>query len=173
MQADASEVPPYEVLFIGTGNAARCVMAQSILNHLGGTRFRAHSAGTFPMGDVHTLALAELRVMQIPVSTAGSKSWNDFAQADAEQMDFIFTVCDDAAGEACPVWPGQPLTAHWGVPDPTAVQGSDAEKAHAFRHVALALKRRIDLMLALPLEKLDRLAVHQHIQDIGAARASG
>lgn len=164
-----AEVEPYNVLFIGTGNSARCVMAEAILNHAGQGRFRAHSAGAFPKAEVHPLALDELRAMQIPVPESRSRSWSEFAQADAQEMDFIFTVCDDAAGEVCPVWPGQPLTAHWGIPDPAAVQGSTSEREHAFRSAALAMKRRIDLMLALPLEKLDRMSIHQHIRDIGAA----
>lgn len=170
MNQETPQVSPYKVLFIGTGNSARCIMAEAIMNHAGQGRFIAHSAGTFPKAEVHPLALAELRAMQVPVSSTGSKSWNDFAQVDAQEMDFVFTVCDDAAGETCPVWPGQPLTAHWSVRDPAAVQGSDAEKAHAFRDAALAMKRRIDLMLALPLEKLDRVAMHQHLQDIGTER---
>lgn len=164
------EVEPYNVLFIGTGNSARCVMAQAILNHVGGGRFKAYSAGTFPKGEAHPMALAELRSMQIPPGDTTSKSWNDFAKTDADEMDFIFTVCDEAAGETCPVWPGQPLTAHWGVPDPAVAQGDESHKQHAFREAALALKRRIDLMLALPLDKLDRMAMHQHLLDIGAAR---
>nr|WP_156473013.1 arsenate reductase ArsC [Pseudorhodoferax sp. Leaf265] len=164
------DIEPYNVLFISTGNSARCVMAQAILNHVGKGRFKAHAAGTFPKGEAHPMAVAELRSMQVPVETTPGKSWNDFAKADAEAMDFIFTVCDEAAGETCPVWPGQPLTAHWGIPDPVAVQGDESQKQHAFRDAALALKRRIDLMLALPLEKLDRMAIHQHLTDIGAAR---
>ncbi|WP_326543421.1 arsenate reductase ArsC [Pseudorhodoferax sp.] len=164
------EVEPYNVLFISTGNSARCIMAQSILDHSGRGRFKGHSAGTFPKGEIHPMAVAELQAMQVPVATSGGKSWNDFAHADAQEMDFIFTVCDEAAGETCPVWPGQPLSAHWGVADPAAVQGDDARRQHAFREAALAMKRRIDLMLALPLDKLDRMAIHQHIKDIGAAR---
>lgn len=171
MDNDAFEVEPYNVLFVSTGNSARCVMAQAILNHVGAGRFKAYSAGTFPKGEAHPMALAELRAMQIPAEgITSSKSWSDFAQSDAEEMDFIFTVCDEAAGETCPVWPGQPLTAHWGVPDPVAVHGDESHQQHAFRRAALALKRRIDLMLALPLEKLDRMAIHQHITDIGAGR---
>lgn len=162
------EVAPYNVLFIGTGNSARCIMAEAILNHAGQGRFRAHSAGSFPRAEVHPMALAELRAMQVPVAESRSKSWSEFAQDGAQEMDFVFTVCDEAAGEACPVWPGQPLTAHWGIPDPAAVQGSQAEREHAFREAAVALKRRIDLMLALPLDKLDRMSTHQHIQQIGA-----
>ena len=157
------------MLFLSTGNSARCVMAEAILNHMGKGRFRAYSAGSFPKAEADPMALAELRAMQVPVPRARSKSWNEFAQADAPEMDFIFTVCDDAAGEVCPVWPGQPLTAHWGIADPAAVQGSEAQRERAFREAALAMKRRIDLMLALPLEKLDRMSTHQHIRDIGTA----
>lgn len=152
----SSEVAPYNVLFIGTGNSGRCVMAEAILNHVGKGWFRAYSAGTFPKGEVDPLALAELRAMQIPVGELRSRSWNEFAQVDAQDMDFIFTVCDDAAGEQCPSWPGQPLSAHWGLADPAAIEGSEAERGRAFRKVAMAMKRRIDLMIALPLEKLDR-----------------
>lgn len=169
MDENQLEVEPYNVLFIGTGNSARCIMAQAILDHSSKGRFKGHSAGTFPKGEVHPMALAELQAMQVPAESTGSKNWNDFAHAEAQEMDFIFTVCDEAAGEACPVWPGQPLSAHWGIADPAAVQGDDAHKQHAFREAALALKRRIDLMLALPLEKLDRMAIHQHIRDIGKA----
>lgn len=168
---DNQDVAPYNVLFLGTGNSARCVMAEAILNHTGKGRFRAYSAGSFPKAEADPGALAELRTMQVPAPQARSKSWNEFAQADAPEMDFIFTVCDDAAGEVCPVWPGQPLTAHWGIADPAAEQGSEAQREHAFRKAALAMKRRIDLMLALPLEKLDRMSTHQHIRDIGATAA--
>jgi arsenate reductase len=158
---------PYHVLFICTHNSARSIMAEGLLNSLGHGQFRAYSAGSQPGGTVHPLALATLQRLRLPIDGFRSKDWAEFAQPDAPQMDFVFTVCDKAAGEVCPVWPGQPMTAHWGVPDPSAVQGSDEDKAKAFWEVATILKRRLDLMLALPLASLDRLAIQHKIRDIG------
>jgi arsenate reductase len=158
---------PYNVLFICTHNSARSIMAEGLLNSLGQGQFKAYSAGSQPGGAIHPQALATLQRLRLPVDGYRSKDWAEFAQPDAPQMDFVFTVCDKAAGEVCPVWPGQPMTAHWGVPDPSAVLGSDEDKAKAFWEVATILKRRLDLMLALPLASLDRLAIQHQIRDIG------
>lgn len=157
----------YQVLFICTGNSARSILAESLLNQLGGGRFLAYSAGSQPKGAVHPLALQTLASLHLPTDGLRSKSWQEFAQPGAPALDFVFTVCDNAAGETCPVWPGQPMTAHWGLPDPAAVEGSDAHKAKAFVDTAVALKRRIELMRALPLSSLDKLAIQREIKDIG------
>ncbi len=157
----------YNVLFICTHNSARSIMAEGLLSHLGRGGFQAYSAGSQPSGAVHPCALRTLERMRIPVSGSRSKDWSEFSQPDAPVMDFVFTVCDKAAGEACPVWPGQPMTAHWGVPDPSAVQGSTEAQDQAFWETATTLKRRIDLMLALPLASLDRLSIQRQIKDIG------
>jgi arsenate reductase (thioredoxin) len=157
----------YNVLFICTHNSARSIMAEGLLNSAGRGGFVAYSAGSQPRGEVHPLALATLGKMRLPTDGYRSKSWGEFATADAPQMDFVFTVCDNAAGEVCPVWPGQPMTAHWGVPDPSAVQGDDEQRAKAFWNAATMLKRRIDLMLALPLASLDRLALQREVREIG------
>lgn len=159
----------YNVLFICTGNSARSVLAEGLLNHLGGGRFSAYSAGSHPKGAVNEFALRELRHLGIPTDGFRSKSWEEFAAPDAVQMDLVFTVCDSAAGEVCPVWPGQPLTAHWGMPDPAAVEGSDEAKVKAFHDAVITLKRRLELMMALPLASLDRLAIHREVKDIGKA----
>ena len=160
---------PYNVLFICTGNSARSILAEGLLNHLGGDRFKAYSAGSHPKGEVNPFALTELRSLGIPTDGFRSKGWEEFAATGAPELDLVFTVCDTAAGEVCPVWPGQPLTAHWGLPDPAAVEGSDEAKAKAFHDTAITLKRRIELMMALPLASLDRLAIHNEIKDIGTA----
>lgn len=157
----------YNVLFICTGNSARSILAEGLLNHIGRGRFQAFSAGSLPKGEVHPLALQELRDLGIPTDGFRSKSWEEFAQAGAPEMDFVFTVCDQAAGEVCPVWPGQPLTAHWGMPDPTAAEGSDAVKQQAFRAAAVTMKRRLELMMSLPLQTLDAMAIHKEVKDIG------
>ena len=157
----------YNVLFICTHNSARSIMAEGLLNSAGRGSFVAYSAGSQPRGEVHPLALATLARLRLPTEGYRSKSWGEFATADAPQMDFVFTVCDNAAGEVCPVWPGQPMTAHWGVPDPSAVVGDDEQRARAFWNVATMLKRRIDLMLALPLASLDRLALQREVREIG------
>jgi len=156
----------YNVLFICTHNSARSIMAEGLMNSAGRGNFVAYSAGSQPGGAVHPLALATLARMHLPTDGYRSKSWSEFATADAPQMDFVFTVCDNAAGEVCPVWPGQPMTAHWGVPGPSAA-GDDEQRAKAFWDVAMMLKRRIDLMLALPLASLDRLAIQREIREIG------
>ena len=157
----------FNILFLCTGNSARSILAESALNQLGDGRFRAFSAGSFPKGAVNPDAIALLDRIEYPTEGLRSKSWEEFSGADAPVMDFVFTVCDSAAGEVCPVWPGQPMTAHWGVPDPSAVQGSDEEKERAFWDTAVILKRRIDLMLALPLASLDRLAIQREVREIG------
>lgn len=162
-----SDDKTYHVLFICTQNSARSIMAEGFLNHLGGQRFRAWSAGSHPAGTVHPLALRTLQHYLVPADGFRSKDWTEFAQPGAPEMDFVFTVCDKAAGEVCPVWPGQPMTAHWGVADPSAVQGSEAEQFRAFNDAATVLKRRIELMMALPLSSLDRLAIQREVRDIG------
>jgi arsenate reductase len=157
----------YNVLFICTHNSARSVMAEGLLNSLARGSFRAHSAGSHPAGFIQPLALQTLAKLQVPTDGFRSKDWSEFAQPGAPAMDFVFTVCDQAAGEVCPVWPGQPMTAHWGVPDPSRVEGSDELRARAYWDTATVLKRRIELMLALPLASLDRLAIQREITDIG------
>ncbi|WP_431103539.1 arsenate reductase ArsC [Roseateles noduli] len=157
----------YNVLFICTGNSARSILAEGLLNHLGQGRFQAYSAGSHPKGEVHPLALNELRKLDIPTDGFRSKSWEEFAKAGAPEMDFVFTVCDQAAGEVCPIWPGQPLTAHWGMPDPAAVEGGEDTKQQAFRAAAVTMKRRLELMMSLPLQSLDAMAIHREVKDIG------
>lgn len=159
--------PIYNVLFICTGNSARSIMAEALLNNLGKSRFKAYSAGSQPTGVVNPLALQTLRDLGLPSDGFRSKSWGEFATPDSPPMDFIFTVCDRAAGEVCPVWPGQPLTAQWGVPDPAAQTGPAGPKAKQFLEAALTLKRRIEFMLCLPLEQLDPMSLQRQIDDIG------
>jgi arsenate reductase len=158
---------PYNVLFICTQNSARSIMAEGLLNSLGKGRFRAYSAGSHPSGAVNPFALTTLTAMDISSDGYRSKGWAEFAKPDAPQLDFVFTVCDKAAGEVCPVWPGQPLTAHWGVTDPSAFEGTDVQKSKVFWDTAVVLKRRISLMLALPLSSLDKIAIQREIKDIG------
>ena len=157
------------VLFVCTGNSARSILAEGLLNHLGAGRFIAHSAGSHPSGVVNPFALSTLKAMQIAIDGYRSKNWDEFALPGAPMLDFVLTVCDNAAGEMCPFWPGQPMTAHWGVPDPAAVHGSDEEKARAFMATALTLKRRIELMLALPTQRLDAMAIQHELKQIGKA----
>ena len=157
----------YNVLFLCTGNSARSILAEALTNHLGGGRFRGYSAGSFPTGKVNPFALALLDASNVPHDGARSKSWDEFAKPGAPQMDFILTVCDNAAGEACPVWPGKPVTAHWGVPDPAAVEGSDDDKRKAFRAAAATIRRRIELLTSLPVDKLEATAVRSQLQRIG------
>ena len=157
----------YNVLFLCTGNSARSILAEGLLNAEGKGRFRAFSAGSFPKGAINPFALSTLKQADLPADGYRSKSWDEFARADAPVMDFVFTVCDDAAGEICPVWPGHPVTAHWGMPDPAAVEGSDAQKAQAFRDTLRMLSNRIRVFTALPFAKLDRLALKKHVDDIG------
>jgi arsenate reductase (thioredoxin) len=157
----------YNVLFLCTGNSARSIMAEAILNRKGQPTFTAYSAGSHPSGYVREETLAQLKSAGLPVDGLRSKSWDEFAKPGAPQMDFVFTVCDDAAGEVCPVWPGQPMTAHWGVPEPGAV-GSDPEQLErSFRDAFVMLDRRISLFLALPLASLDPLAIKKEIDHIG------
>ena len=157
----------YNVLFLCTGNTARSVLAEGILNHLGKGRFRAFSAGSQPKGVVNPFALEELRRAGLPAEGFRSKSWDEFAKPGAPEMDFIFTVCDNAANEVCPVWIGHPMTAHWGVEDPAAVEGTVEAKRLAFRKAATALRRRIELFLSLPLASLDRLVLQGKLSSIG------
>jgi arsenate reductase (thioredoxin) len=159
--------PPYHVLFVCTGNSARSIIAESLLTHLGRPRMEAHSAGSQPKGAVHPMALATLMQMHLPTEGLRSKSWDEFARADAPALDFVITVCDNAAGEVCPVWPGQPITAHWGLPDPAAIMDDEARQRQAFIDTAVALRRRIELMLALPIERLDALALQRDMRAIG------
>jgi protein-tyrosine-phosphatase len=161
----------YNVLFLCTGNSARSILAEVLLEHWGKGRFTGHSAGSFPKRTVHPLAFEELQRHHLRTSGLRSKSWNEFARAGAPVMDFVFTVCDQAAGEACPVWSGNPVTAHWGVPDPAAVDGSEVEQRKAFRTAYLALESRIKIFVALPIDSLDRLAVKQKVDEIGRLRA--
>ncbi|PLC01705.1 protein-tyrosine-phosphatase [Variovorax sp. RO1] len=157
----------YNVLFICTGNSARSILAEGLLNHLGKGRFKAYSAGSHPAGKVNAYALLTLDKMHLPATGYRSKNWDEFAKPDAPAMDFVLTVCDKAAGEVCPVWPGQPMTAHWGVADPAALEVSDEASERQFMDTALTLKRRIELMLALPLARLDSMAIQREIRDIG------
>jgi arsenate reductase len=158
----------YNVLFLCTGNSARSIIAEALLNHLGRGRFRAYSAGSHPAGKVNPFALEVLQRAHLPIGELRSKSWEGFAQPRAPAMDFIVTVCDNAAGEICPIWPGKPITAHWGVADPAAVHGSDDEKRVAFRGAAAALRRRIEALVRLPVEELDEGATKEKLQAIGA-----
>ena len=155
------------VLFVCTGNSARSVIAEGLLNHLGAGRFRAFSAGSQPTGRVNPFALSTLASLGITTEGYRSKSWDEFGAPDGPALTFVFTVCDNAAGEVCPFWPGQPISAHWGAPDPAAVVGSDDDKARAFMAVALTLKRRIELMLALPAASLDAIGIARELRDIG------
>jgi arsenate reductase len=162
----------YNVLFLCTGNSARSIMAEAILNKEARGQFRAFSAGSQPKGKVNAYALDLLRTSNYDVATLRSKSWAEFAKADAPDLDFVFTVCDNAAGEACPLWPGQPITAHWGIPDPAAATGTEAEIALAFKSAFRMLKRRIDLFLALPIKKLDRLVLTNKLKEIGRSEGA-
>jgi arsenate reductase len=159
----------YNVLFLCTGNSARSIMAEAILNHRGGPVFTAFSAGSHPSGTVRPEAIRQLEIAQIPAAGLRSKSWQEFAQPDAPRLQFVFTVCDNAAKEACPVWPGQPLTAHWGVADPAIVRGDSPAIERAFREAFFVLDRRIGLFLSLPLASLDRLAIKKELDQIGRA----
>jgi arsenate reductase len=163
----------FNVLFLCTGNSARSILAESLLNHWGKGRFRAYSAGSFPRGRVHPLAIALLAQLKLPTEGLRSKSWDEFAAPGAPSLDFIFTVCGNAAGEVCPVWPGRPMTAHWGVEDPAAVAGTDAEKRAAFRKALLELENRIKLFMDLPVATLDTLALQRRIEAIGKALPEG
>jgi arsenate reductase (thioredoxin) len=160
-------MPHYNVLFLCTGNSARSIMAEAIMNHKGGGNFTAYSAGSRPSGAVRPEAIRQLESAHLSVDGLRSKSWDEFAKANAPQLDFVFTVCDNAAKEVCPFWPGQPMTAHWGVPDPAAVLGTVKEIERAYRDAFMVLERRIGLFLCLPLATIDRLAIKQEIDKIG------
>lgn len=157
----------YNVLFLCTGNSARSILAEAILNHEGNGRFWTFSAGSFPKGAVHPFALSLLKSLNFPTESLRSKSWDEFARSDAPQMDFVFTVCDNAAGEVCPVWPGQPVTAHWGMLDPAAMEGDDNAKPRAFRETLRMLSNRIRLFAELPFDKLDKLKLKSRLDAIG------
>ena len=160
----------YNVLFLCTGNSARSIMAEALLDHWDKGRFKAYSAGSFPKGAVDPLALDMLEKAHLPTRGLRSKSWDEFAKPGAPQMDFVFTVCDQAAGEACPIWPGNPMTAHWGVPDPAAVEGAADMKRRAFRDAYVMLETRIKLFTSLRLEAIDRLAIKRKVDEIGRLR---
>jgi arsenate reductase len=157
----------YNVLFLCTGNSARSIMAEAILNFKGKSQFSAYSAGSHPSGAVRPEALRQLETARLPTTGLRSKSWEEFAKPDAPQLDFVFTVCDNAAKEVCPVWPGQPISAHWGVADPAAVHGTAAEVERAYRDAFFVLERRISLFLSLPLASLDGLALKTEVDNIG------
>ena len=168
LRADDGEVKPLNVLFLCTGNSARSILAEAYLNAAGKGRFVAYSAGSWPTGAVNPYALELLRKNRFPVEGLRSKSWDEFAAPGAPRLDFVFTVCDQAAGEVCPVWPGQPITAHWGVKDPAAVEGSDKEKRKAFFRAYNELTTRISLFLNLPMVKLERLTLQKRLEEIGS-----
>jgi arsenate reductase len=155
------------VLFLCTGNSARSILGEALLRHWGRGQFTAFSAGSFPKGDVNPMALALLRSVHLPTAGLRSKSWREFEKPDAPVMDFVITVCDQAASEVCPIWPGQPITAHWGIPDPAAIEGSDAARMAAFKDAYRRLDARIKLFVSLPIEKLDRLALKREADRIG------
>ena len=162
---------PFNVLFLCTGNSARSILGEALLNSMGQGRFRAWSAGSHPGGRVNPFALELLAKSGLPTEGLRSKSWDEFAREGAPKLDFVFTVCDNAAGEVCPVWPGQPMTAHWGVPDPAAVEGSDDGKRTAFRDAARTLRARIRVFASLPLDKLDRMSLKRRLDELGKSPA--
>jgi protein-tyrosine-phosphatase len=157
----------YTVLFLCTGNSARSIIAECVLNRLGAGRFKAYSAGSHPKGEVHPIALNLLKRQGFDTTELRSKSWEEFARPDAPKLDFVFTVCDNAAAEVCPVWPGQPTTAHWGLPDPAAVTGSDAQRNLAFSDTLRMLRNRIGIFVNLPLASIDRLSLRRKLDEIG------
>jgi arsenate reductase len=160
----------FNVLFLCTGNSARSILAEAILNSPGKSRFKAFSAGSYPKGEVNRFAIELLQQQGFAVSGLRSKSWDEFAAPGAPHLDFVFTVCDNAAGEACPIWPGQPMTAHWGIEDPSAVEGSDEEKRRAFSTAFRLLRHRISLFTSLPFGKLDKMAIKRELDEIGRLR---
>jgi len=164
-----SDDRPYNILFLCTGNSARSIIAECIVNRLGQGRFTGYSAGSHPTGEVNPLAIDTLKALDYPTDGLRSKSWDEFAVADAPRLDFVFTVCDNAAHEVCPVWPGQPVSAHWGVPDPAAVSGTTAEKRLAFAEAHRLLHNRISVFVGLPIRSLDRLNLQKRLDEIGAA----
>jgi protein-tyrosine-phosphatase len=159
----------FNVLFLCTGNSARSILAEVVLNDLSMSRgrFKGYSAGSHPKGAINPFTLELLQRSRVSTEGLRSKSWDEFARADSPQLDFVFTVCDQAAGEACPYWPGQPVTAHWGMPDPAAVEGTDERKRRAFADTLMVLRRRIELFTSLPFDKLDRLALQKSVSEIG------
>ncbi len=159
--------PVYNVLFLCTGNSARSILAEAILNQLGQGRFKAYSAGSHPQKKVHHQTLALLKRLNIDTAFARSKSWDEFAVTDAPKLDFVFTVCDNTVGEICPVWPGQPITAHWGIPDPVTIDGSEADKVLAFSQAHKQLTSRISLFTSLPLDSIDRMSLQNKLSEIG------
>ncbi len=161
--------PVFNVLFLCTGNSARSILAESLLNNLGKGRFRAFSAGSQPAGQVNSFALELLEKNHFPTADLRSKGWDEFAQPAAPRLDFVITVCDKAAGEICPVWPGQPVSAHWGIPDPVVAEGSDDAKRHAFVDAMNQMQRRIFMFVSLPFDKLDRIKLQQAVREIGTA----
>jgi len=162
---------PYNVLFLCTGNSARSILAECVLNRLGQGRFRAFSAGSFPKGEVHPYALELLQRQNYPTKQLRSKSWDELAGPGAAPLDFVFTVCDNAAGEVCPVWPGQPMTAHWGLPDPAAAEGNEAERRLAFAETMRMLHNRISIFVSLPIASLDKLSLQSRLHAIGKSSA--
>jgi arsenate reductase (thioredoxin) len=167
-----AERRPYNVLFLCTGNSARSILAESLLNSLGKGRFRGFSAGSFPKGQVHPKALELLKRMNLPSEGLRSKSWDEFAVPGAPPLDFIFTVCDNAAGELCPIWPGKPMSAHWGIPDPASNEGSDADEALAFRRTLTEVETRIKLLIELPIASLDSMTLREKLRAIGQQPAT-
>jgi arsenate reductase (thioredoxin) len=163
---------PFDVLFLCTGNSARSILAEALLNRAGQGKFKAYSAGSTPKGEVHPYTLDLLRRMNFDVSEARSKSWNEFAQGGAPKLDFVFTVCDNAANETCPLWPGQPMTAHWGIPDPAAAEGTEPEVRLAFAEVFRQLSNRINIFVALPMRSLDTLSLQQQLDAIGKTKGT-
>jgi len=161
----------YNVLFLCTGNSARSIMAEAILRRWGGDRFNAYSAGSFPRDEVHPRTLALLQAVGLPTDGLRSKSWDEFAGEDAPLLDFVFTVCDQAANEPCPVWPGQPMTAHWSTPDPAAAEGDEAQRMKAFRSAFVELERRIQLFINLPIRRLERMRLQEALDEIGDSRS--
>ena len=165
-----SEKRPLNVLFLCTGNSARLILAEAILNRLGAGKFRGYSAGSHPAGEVNPLALHLLRKASYDVSKLRSKSWDEFAAPGAPKLDFVFTVCDDAANEICPIWPGQPMSAHWGLPDPVKAQGTEAERNLAFADTMRMLTQRIDIFVNLPFDRLSKLSLQEQLDEIGRMR---
>ena len=163
---------PFNVLFLCTGNSARSILAESLVTHWGRGKFVGFSAGSSPKGSVHPIAIELLKHMKLPSEGMRSKSWDEFANPGAPQLDFVFTVCDNAAGEMCPIWPGQPMTAHWGVEDPAGVEGSETEKWLAFRKAFKELESRIKIFTSLPIRSLDRVKLQQTLHDIGKTHAA-
>ena len=161
---------PCNVLFLCTGNSARSILAEALINHWGRGRFVGHSAGSSPKGKVHPIALELLEHLNMPTAGMRSKSWDEFAKPGAPELDFVFTVCDNAAAEECPVWPGQPMTAHWGVADPAAVEGSDTDQWLAFRQAFRELESRIKIFTSLPIKSLDRVKLQERLREIGRSR---